>query len=114
MKKCVENSYPKWKNFFLIIVSFVGIVLFSNFVGLGRVSLSLEILNINTVSSKQRQYRTSIKPPTLQQKQLPEYIKIDTNTGRILEKVESNAIQLATVNNAPERLRITTATKQQL
>ena len=110
MKKREENSYPKGKYLFLIIVSFVSIVLFLQFVGLSRVSLSLEILNINTTSSKERQYRTSTKPLTLQQKQLPEDIKIETNTGQLLEKVESNAIHLATVNNAPEKLRITTAT----
>ena len=91
-------------------MSFVGIVLFLQFVGLSTVSLSLEILNINTVSSKERQYRTSTKPLSLYQKHLPEDVKIETNTGRILEKVESNATQLATVNNAPEGFRIATAT----
>ena len=53
MKKCEGNSYPKGKNYFLMIVSFVGILLFLQFVGLSRISFSLEILNINTASSKE-------------------------------------------------------------
>ena len=91
-------------------MSFVGIVLFLQFVGLSKVSLSVEILNINTVSSKQRQFGTSSKPLTFYQKHLPEDVKFETITRGILEKVESNAIQLAAVKNGQEGLRITTST----
>ena len=110
MKKCEVNSYPKAKILFLIIVSVIGILLLLQCMEFNKMLFSLKILTI-TVSSKERQYGMSTKPVTLQQKQLHKDIKIETNAGRLLEQVESNATQLATVSTAPEDLRITTTTK---
>ena len=109
MKKCEVSSPPKAKTLFLIIVSVIAIVLFSQYFEF-KVLFSLKIFNINAASPKKRWYRTSTKPLTVPQQQLHEDIKTETKAGRHLEQAKSNPIQLATTNTAPVELTTTTTT----
>ena len=91
MKKCEVSSPPKAKTLFLLIVSVIAIVLFSQYFEF-KVLFSLKIFNINAASPKKRWYRTSAKPLTVPQQQLHEDLKTETKAGRHLEQAESNPI----------------------
>ena len=92
MKKCEVSPPPKAKILFLIIVSVIAIVLFSQYFEFKKLLFSLKIFNINAASPKKRRYQTSTKPLTVAHQQLHEDIKTETKAGRHLEQAESNPI----------------------